>query len=167
MFLTSSCTHSRGSSKRRRDGSSDQNIQRDEGARGLKPKLMIVHSQKPLRPHVLATKDNTLQTKTPRVDAVISVTPISAIHIQSVAMPPKTSDEGMSNVQGSKLNSGKAIFPPPDAVENIMDILDCDLNPTKCMGECSDMNFKEKLALAPLSSESHCFPSIEHLSSLG
>jgi len=29
------------------------------------------------------------------------------------------------------------------------------------------MNFKEKLTHIPLSSESHCFPSIEHLLSLG
>lgn len=29
------------------------------------------------------------------------------------------------------------------------------------------MNFKEKLACVPLPSGSHCFPSIEHLSSLG
>ena len=29
------------------------------------------------------------------------------------------------------------------------------------------MNFKEKLAYVPLPSGSHCFPSIEHLSSLG
>ncbi|KAJ8453327.1 hypothetical protein Cgig2_008211 [Carnegiea gigantea] len=127
------------------------------GAPGLKPKLMIVHSQKPLRPHVLATKDNALQTKTPRVDAGISVTLISAIHIQSVAMPPKTSDEVRLTLkpspttacrrklksivvctpdeQGMSLNSGKPIFPPPDAVENIMDILDCDLGRTKCMAD--------------------------------
>ncbi|KAJ8438679.1 hypothetical protein Cgig2_011862 [Carnegiea gigantea] len=48
-------------------------------------------------------------------------------------MPAKAPDEGISNVQGSKLNYGKKNFPPPDGVENIMDILDCDPNPTKCM----------------------------------
>ncbi|KAJ8426368.1 hypothetical protein Cgig2_001894 [Carnegiea gigantea] len=74
-------------------------------------------------------------------------TPISAIPIQSVAMTVKAPDEvkltpkpsaatayrrklkfivGMSNVQGSKLNYGKVIFPPLDSVENIMDIWDCD-----------------------------------------
>ncbi|KAJ8430547.1 hypothetical protein Cgig2_030214 [Carnegiea gigantea] len=45
---------------------------------------------------------------------------------------------GMSNVKGSKVNYGKTIFQPLDSLENIMDILDCDPNPTECMGESSD-----------------------------
>ena len=38
-------------------------------------------------------------------------------------------EHGMSNVQGSKLNYGKAIFLSPDGAKNIMDILDCDPSP--------------------------------------
>ncbi|KAJ8439086.1 LOW QUALITY PROTEIN: hypothetical protein Cgig2_009229 [Carnegiea gigantea] len=118
----------------------------------------------------------------PGVGAVISVTSIYIIPIQSVAMPAKASNEfivvcapdekGMSNVQGSELKCRKAIFPPADGAENIMDILDCDPNPTECMviisffsisleiltsmipfltplyikGESGDMSFKEKMA---------------------
>ncbi|KAJ8433428.1 LOW QUALITY PROTEIN: hypothetical protein Cgig2_024764 [Carnegiea gigantea] len=134
-------------SKRRRDSSSDQNIQRDEGASGSKPKLKIVHSQKPLRSPILEIEDNTPQTKILGVSAAISVTPISAIHIHSVAMLVKAPDElksiavytpdeqGTPNVQGSKLNYGKTIFPHPDGAKNIIDILDCNPRPTKCMGE--------------------------------
>ncbi|KAJ8420833.1 LOW QUALITY PROTEIN: hypothetical protein Cgig2_017698 [Carnegiea gigantea] len=73
----------------------------------------------------------------------------------------------MSNIQGSKMNYWKTIFPSPDGAENIMDILDCKPNPTKYMGESSAKNFKKKLAHVPLPSGSHCFPSIEHLSPLG
>ncbi|KAJ8435490.1 hypothetical protein Cgig2_033229 [Carnegiea gigantea] len=195
MFLTSSDSHSRGSSKRKRASSSDQNIQRDEAPSGSRPKFKIIRSQKPLRSPALETKDNTPQTKIPGVDAALSVASISAVPIQSVPMAPKAPDEvrftlkplpvtacrrklkfiivcllneqGMSNVGGSKLDYGKVVFPPPDDAENIMDILDCDPSPTACMGESGNMNFKEKLAYVPLPSESHCFPSIEHLSSLG
>ncbi|KAJ8420035.1 hypothetical protein Cgig2_011956 [Carnegiea gigantea] len=139
MFLTSSDSHSGGSSKRKRASSSDQNIQRNEAPSGSSLK----------------------------VGATLSVAPISAVPIQSVPMAPDSSDEGMSNVEGSKLDYEKTVFPPPDGAENIMDILDCDPSSTACMGESGDMNFKEKLAYVPLPSGSHCFPSIEHLSSLG
>ncbi|KAJ8434490.1 hypothetical protein Cgig2_021446 [Carnegiea gigantea] len=58
---------------------------------------------------------------------------------------------GMSNVQESKLNCGKAIFSPPDGAENIMDVLDSDPSLNECMvGESGDMNFKKKLAHIPL-----------------
>ncbi|KAJ8423647.1 hypothetical protein Cgig2_010634 [Carnegiea gigantea] len=159
VFLTSS-----GNSKRKRYSSSDQTIQRDEVLSSLKPKVNIVRSQKPLRP----------PTNIAGVRAAISVTPISIIPIQSLIVPAKDLDEvrltlepspvtacrrklksivvctpdeqGMSNVQGSKLNYRKTIFPPPNGAENIMDIFDCDLSPTECMGENGDMNFKEKMA---------------------
>ena len=145
VFLTSLGTYSRGNSKRKRDISSDQNIQRDEDPSSSKPKLKIVHSQKPLRPPVLETEDDTPQTKIPGVGVAISVTPISAVPIQSVTMLAKAPNEvrlalepspakacrrklksiivcihdeqGMSNVQGSKLNYGKTIFPPPHDAE--------------------------------------------------
>ncbi|KAJ8438680.1 hypothetical protein Cgig2_011863 [Carnegiea gigantea] len=81
VFLTSSDTYSGGKSRRKRDISSDQNNQRDEGPSGSKPKLKIVHSQKPLRSHVLETKDDTPQTTILGVGAAISVAPISAIPI--------------------------------------------------------------------------------------
>ncbi|KAJ8426173.1 hypothetical protein Cgig2_021027 [Carnegiea gigantea] len=158
IFLTLSDSHSGGSSKRKR---------RDEAPSGSRPKFKIIRSQKPLRSPGLKTKDNTPQTKIPGVDAALSVAPISAVPIQSVPMAPEAPDEGMSNVGGSKLDYGKAVFPPPDGAENIMDILDCDPSSTACMGESGDMNFKEKLAYVPLPSGSHYFPSIEHLSSLG
>ncbi|KAJ8436287.1 hypothetical protein Cgig2_023338 [Carnegiea gigantea] len=84
-------------------------------------------------------KGNTPQTKVLRIGAAISVTPISVIPIQSVPMSAKDPDEailtpepspattsrrklksivvctpneqGTSNVQGSKLNYRKVIFP--------------------------------------------------------
>jgi len=37
--------------------------------------------------------------------------------------------QGMSNIQGNVLTSEKAILPPPDGAENIIDIWDCDPNP--------------------------------------
>ncbi|KAJ8431985.1 hypothetical protein Cgig2_005914 [Carnegiea gigantea] len=188
-------SHSGGSSKRKRVSSSDQNIQRNEAPSSSRPKFKIIRSQKPLRSPALETEDNTLQTKIPGVDAALPVAPISVVPIQSVPMAPEASDEvrltleplpvtacrqklksiivclldeqGMPNVGGSKLDYGKTVFPPPNDAENIMDILDCDPSPTACMGESGDMNFKEKLAYVPLPSGSHCFPSIEHLSSLG
>ncbi|KAJ8431723.1 hypothetical protein Cgig2_013422 [Carnegiea gigantea] len=188
-------TYFGGNSKRKRDSSSYQNIQRDEGPSGSKPKLKIIRSQKPLSSPVLETADNTLQTKILRVGVAISVTPISEIPIQSIVTPAKAperdrltpepslaiayrqklksivvcapNEQGISNVQGSKLNYGKTIFLPPDGAKNIMDNMDWDPIPTECMGESSDMNFKEKLAYVPLPSGSHYFPLIQHLSSLG
>ncbi|KAJ8426500.1 hypothetical protein Cgig2_020470 [Carnegiea gigantea] len=154
-------TYPVGHSKRKKDSSSNQNIQRDEGPSGSKPKLKIVHSQKPLRSPILETEDNTPQTRIPGVRATISFAPIPAIPIQSVAMPAKAPDEvrltpkpspatacrqklksivvctpdeqGISNIQESKLNYEKTICPPPDSTENIMDILNCNPSPTECM----------------------------------
>ena len=85
MFLTSSCTHSGGNLKRKRENSTDQNIWREEGASASKPKLKIIRSQNPSRPLISATENDLLQTKIPRIGAVISVTPIFGIPIQSVA----------------------------------------------------------------------------------
>jgi len=44
VCFTSSCSRSEGSSKRKRDSATDQNIQREEGASGSKPKLKIIRS---------------------------------------------------------------------------------------------------------------------------
>jgi len=154
VFLTTSGTYFVGNSKRKRDSSSYQNIQRDEGASGSKPKLKIIYSQKPLSSPILATEDNNPQTKILGVGVAISVTPISEIPIQSVATPAKAPDkdrltsepsnaiayrrklkfivvctpneQGISNVQESKLNYGKTIFLPPDGAKNIIDIMDWD-----------------------------------------
>ncbi|KAJ8426371.1 LOW QUALITY PROTEIN: hypothetical protein Cgig2_001897 [Carnegiea gigantea] len=119
----------------------------------------IFNRKKPLRPPVLDTEDNIPQTKIPGVGIAISVTPISAILIQSVAMTAKGLNEVSLTPKPSptiacrlkakiyyclyvkcskKLNYRKVIFPPPDGAENIMDIW-----------------------------ITHCFSSIEHLSSLG
>ena len=93
MFLTSSDSHSGGSSKRKRVSSSDQNIQRNEAPSGSRPKFKIIHSQKPLRSPAVETEDNIPQAEIPGVDAAISITPISAVLIQSVPMAPEASDE--------------------------------------------------------------------------
>ncbi|KAJ8436755.1 hypothetical protein Cgig2_030113 [Carnegiea gigantea] len=56
---------------------------------------------------------------------------------------------------------------PPEGVENIMDILDSEPNPTECMGEGDDVNFKEELAHVRLPQGSQCFPSIGRTPSFG
>ncbi|KAJ8437552.1 hypothetical protein Cgig2_017905 [Carnegiea gigantea] len=48
-----------------------------------------------------------------------------------------------------------------------MDIFDAEPNPTKCMGESDDVNFKEELAHLPLPSRSQYFPLIEQIPSFG
>ncbi|KAJ8428098.1 hypothetical protein Cgig2_012390 [Carnegiea gigantea] len=73
------------------------------------------------------------------VGVAISAAPMSAIPIQSVPMLVKAPYEGMSNVQESKLNYRKTIFPPPDGAENVMDILDCDPSPIECIGEFDNL----------------------------
>ncbi|KAJ8443564.1 LOW QUALITY PROTEIN: hypothetical protein Cgig2_020651 [Carnegiea gigantea] len=137
-------------------------IQRDEGPPSSKRKLKIISSQKPLRPPILAIEDNIPQIKIQGV-GVISVTSISVIPIQSVAMLAKALNEVRLTLEPSPATAcrrklKKAIFLPPDGVQNIMDILDCDPSPTECM---------DKLAHVPLLLRSHCFPSIDHLQSLG
>ncbi|KAJ8426954.1 LOW QUALITY PROTEIN: hypothetical protein Cgig2_033235 [Carnegiea gigantea] len=47
---------------------------------------------------------------------------------------------------------------PPEGVENIMDIFNSEPNPTECMGESDDVNFKKELAHIPLPLGSQCFP---------
>ncbi|KAJ8420965.1 hypothetical protein Cgig2_019214 [Carnegiea gigantea] len=175
VFLTSSGTYPVGHSKRKRDSSSDQNIQRDEGPSDLKPKLKIFRSHKHLRSPVLETEDNTPQTKIPGVGAAISIAPIPAIPIPSVAMLAKAPDEVRLTPETSpaiacrqKLKSIVVCTPDEqgtsnvqgNGVENIMDILDCNPSPTKCMGDNSYINFKEKLAFVPLPSEVTISPQL-------
>jgi len=149
VFSASSCAQSGGNPKRKRDSSTDQNIRREEGASGSRPKLKIIRSQNPLRPLILASKDDLLQDKIPRIGTTISITPIFAIPIQSVAMTanaqnevgftPESSpvvacgqklkpivvctpnEQGMSSIQGNVLTS------------KIINILDYDPSPTECM----------------------------------
>ena len=158
MFFASSCTQSGGNSKRKRDSLTDQNIRRGEGASGSRPKLKNIRSQNPSRPLISASEDD-LPQDIPGIGAAISVPPISAIPIQSVAMTAKAPDEvrftpesspvvacrqklkfiivctlneqGMS--RGNMLTYEKVILPSPDSAEHIMDILDYDPSPTKCM----------------------------------
>lgn len=69
MFITSSDSHSGGSSKRKRASSSAQNIQRNEAPSGSRPKFKIIRSQKPLRSPALETEDNAPQIEIPGVGA--------------------------------------------------------------------------------------------------
>ncbi|KAJ8424946.1 LOW QUALITY PROTEIN: hypothetical protein Cgig2_002571 [Carnegiea gigantea] len=46
-----------------------------------------------------------------------------------------------------------------------MDILDAEPNPTECMGESDDVNFKKELAHVPLPSGSQCLLSIRRIPS--
>jgi len=161
VFSASSGTQSGGNSKRKRDSSTDQNIRREEGAFGSRPKLRIIRSQNPSRPLILASEDDLPQDKIPGIGVALSATPIPAIPIQSVAMTAKAPNEvrltpefspaaayrqklksiivctpneqAMFSIQGNGLTSEKIILPPPDGAENIMDILDCDPSPTECM----------------------------------
>ncbi|KAJ8424596.1 hypothetical protein Cgig2_028656 [Carnegiea gigantea] len=48
-----------------------------------------------------------------------------------------------------------------------MDIFDAEPNPTECMGQSDDVDFKEKLKHIPLPSRSQCFPSIEQIALFG
>jgi len=110
---------------------------------------------------ILVVEDDLPQTKILGIGAAISVTPISAIPIHSVAMPVKAPDEirftlepslaaacrqslksivvyapneqDMSNIERNALTSKRTTFPPPHDAENIIDILDCVPSPTECM----------------------------------
>ncbi|KAJ8435738.1 LOW QUALITY PROTEIN: hypothetical protein Cgig2_003160 [Carnegiea gigantea] len=157
MFVSSTCiTHTR-DSKRKRSDLFDTNISKDEGKLGSKPKLKIVHSGKPLEPFFHRWRI------IPRIDVVILATPIPAIPIQSIAPLPQ--DEPLIEVcEPSTIKITKL---PPEGAKNIMDILDTEPNPTDCMGENDDVNFKEKLAHIPLPSGSQCFPSIGRIPSFG
>ncbi|KAJ8437338.1 hypothetical protein Cgig2_015069 [Carnegiea gigantea] len=104
--------------------------------------IKIVRSQKPLRPHVLTIEDNTPQRKILGVGVTTSVKPISAYSVTMLAkaldevrltrepLPATTyrqklksivvyspDEQGMSNVQRSKLNSRKAILLPQDGIK--------------------------------------------------
>ena len=71
----------------------NEGVLRNEGASDLKLKLKIIHSKKPLRYSILAPLDNTSHARTLGVSAIISVTHISIIIIQSVIMPTKSREE--------------------------------------------------------------------------
>lgn len=161
VFLASSETHSGGNLKRKRDGSPDVNIQRNEGPSGSRPKLKIIISPPPLRSPILETEDSTPEAEIPGVGVPISVTPISAIPTRSIAPPPRVpakvrlisepllatsceqklksiivcapGEQDTSEPRGSKVTYEKTIFSPPADAENIMDILDCDPSLTECM----------------------------------
>jgi len=130
-------------------------------ASGSRPKLKIICSRNLSRPLISTLEDDLPQDKIPGIGACISITLIPAIPIQIVVITTNALDEvrftpeplpaaacmqklksiivctsneqGMRSIQGNVLTSEKAIFPPPDGAENIMDILDCDHSPTKCM----------------------------------
>ena len=89
MFAASSCTQSGGNSKRKGDSLTDQNIPRGEGAFGSKHKLKIIRSQNLLGLFISASEDDLPHDKIPGIGVAISVTPISAIPIQSVTMTAK------------------------------------------------------------------------------
>ncbi|KAJ8422461.1 hypothetical protein Cgig2_011973 [Carnegiea gigantea] len=159
MFLTSSDSHSGGSSKRKRarDNTSQMEIPRVGAALSVAPISAVPIQSVPMAPEV-----------SDEVRLTLEPLPVTACRQKLKSIIICLLDEqGMPNVGGSKLDYGKTVFPPPDGAENIIDILDCDPSPTACMVESGDMNFKEKLAYVPLPSGSHYFPSIEHLSSLG
>ncbi|KAJ8436963.1 hypothetical protein Cgig2_018910 [Carnegiea gigantea] len=114
----------------------------DEGKRGSKPKLKIVRSRKPLEPFVLPIEDGFSRGKIPGIDD----------------QPP---------VRVCEPSTKKIIKLPLEVAENIMDILDAEPNPTECMRESDDVNFKEGLAHVPLPSRSQCFPSVRQIPSFG
>jgi len=93
-FHTLACaTPFKGSSKKKRGNSSNEDVPRYEGASSLRPKLKNVSSRKPLAPSIPAIEDNALYITILGVGGTILVTPISAILVQSVAMPLKVPDE--------------------------------------------------------------------------
>ncbi|KAJ8427212.1 hypothetical protein Cgig2_028268 [Carnegiea gigantea] len=126
-FHTLACaTPFKGSVKKKRDNSSNEDVPRYEGASSLRPKLKNVHSRKPLGPSTPAIEDNTPYIKIVGVGDTILVTPISAIPIQSVAMPLKVPDDVRLTPKPSlgkalifvdndpKLNESKSISTPND-----------------------------------------------------
>ncbi|KAJ8427782.1 hypothetical protein Cgig2_021413 [Carnegiea gigantea] len=163
MFISPTCSTHASDSKRKRSDLFDTNISKDEGKLGSKPKLKIVHCGKPLEPFVPSMEDISSRVKIPGIDVVIPVTPIPAIPIQSIAPLPQ--DE--LPIEVCEPSTEKVTELPLEGVENIMDILDFEPNPTECMGESDDVNFKEELAHIPLPSGSQCFLSIGRIPSFG
>ncbi|KAJ8430854.1 hypothetical protein Cgig2_003784 [Carnegiea gigantea] len=124
---------------------------------------LIVHFGKPLEPFILLIEDVSSRVKIPGIDVVIPAMPIPAIPIQSIVPLPQ--DELPVGVCEPSIK--KVIELPPEGAENIMDILDAEPNPTACMGESKDVNFKEGLTHVPLPSGSQCFSSIGRIPSFG
>jgi len=58
--------------KRKRDSSTDQNIRREEGAFGSRPKLKIIRFQNPSRPLISASEDDLPLDKILGIGAAIS-----------------------------------------------------------------------------------------------
>ncbi|KAJ8425622.1 hypothetical protein Cgig2_018407 [Carnegiea gigantea] len=163
MFISSTYSPHASDSKRKQSDLSDTNILNDKGKLGSKPKLKIIHSGKPLEPFVPPIEDGSSRVKIPIIDVVIPATPIPAIPVQSIAPLPQ--DELPVGVY--EPSTKKVIELPLKGAENIMDILDVEPNPTKCMWEGNDVNFKEGLAHVPLPLRSQCFSLIRRIPSFG
>ncbi|KAJ8430787.1 hypothetical protein Cgig2_023281 [Carnegiea gigantea] len=143
--------HANGS-KRKRSDLSDTNISKDEGK--LKPKLKIIHSERPVGPFVPVIENGSSRVDIPGIDVGPLVMPIPVIPIQSIAPLPQ--DE--LPVEVCEPSTQKVTELPPEDAENIMDILDAEPNPIECM---------EGLAHIPLPSGSQCFPSVGRIPSFG
>ena len=65
VFFASSGTQYGGNSKRKRDSSTDQNIRREEGAVGSRPRLKIIRSQNPSTPLISTPEDDLSENKIP------------------------------------------------------------------------------------------------------
>ncbi|KAJ8431932.1 hypothetical protein Cgig2_023741 [Carnegiea gigantea] len=142
-------TYSGGNSKRKKYNSSDQNIQRDEDPSGSRLKLKSVVVPANALDKVRLTREPSPSTSYRRkLKSIVVCTP---------------NEQGMSNVQGSKLNYEK---PASRRCKKYHGSPRLRSQPTKCMGESGGINFMKKMAYIPLPSRSHCFPSIEHLSSI-
>ncbi|KAJ8447538.1 hypothetical protein Cgig2_031151 [Carnegiea gigantea] len=150
MFISSTCSPHASDSKRKRSDLFDMNTSKDEGKLGSKPKLKIMG-------------DGSSHVKIPGIDVAIPAMAIPAIPIQSIVPLPQ--DEIPIGV--CEPTTEKVTELPPEGAENIMDILNSEPNPTECMGESDDVNFKEELAHVPLPSGSQCFPSIRRIPSFG
>ncbi|KAJ8421805.1 hypothetical protein Cgig2_016543 [Carnegiea gigantea] len=158
MIISSTYSPHANDSKRKRSDLFDTNTSKDEGKLGSKPKLKIARSRKPLEPSVPSMGDGSSRVKIPRIDIVIPATPIPTIPIQSI-------DEIPIGVCEPTIE--KVTELPAGGAENIMDILNSEPNPTECMGESDDVNFKKELAHVPLPLRSQCFPSIGRIPSFG
>ncbi|KAJ8444114.1 LOW QUALITY PROTEIN: hypothetical protein Cgig2_005795 [Carnegiea gigantea] len=186
MFISLTYSPHAGDSKRKRSDLSDTNVSKDDGKFGSKSKLKIVRSRKPLEPFVPLTEDASSRVKIPGIDVVIPATPIPtiltpvpAIPVQSIAPLPHVTNDIKEHFKSSPLeiyklpivicepSTEKGIELPPEGAANIMNILDVEPNPTTCMGEIDDVNFKEELAHIPLPSGNQCFSSIKRIPSFG
>ncbi|KAJ8435464.1 hypothetical protein Cgig2_021097 [Carnegiea gigantea] len=146
----------------------DTNISKDEG------KLVEDCSlEEALKVFCSTNRGRFSRVKIPRIDVAIPATPILAIPIQSIDPLPQVTNEikeyfesspaeicrqeskSMINptvngqdklaVEVCEPSVDKVIELPLEGTDNIIDILDAEPNPTKCMGESNDVNFKEGL----------------------